>query len=89
MNNLIDTNIGGLCKIQIEDTDKERSTKKCANIILASLRTIGVGPDLDQLYESQKNEIFKAATQQLVDSNQAFNCDCSVAEVDHRREKHQ
>ena len=79
----------GLFLIRIEDTDKERSTKEFEQNILDSLNSIGLCPDLDPINQSQRNDIYKAAAQKLIDSNQAYYCDCSVEELDQMRVEQQ
>ena len=79
----------GLFLIRIEDTDKERSTKEFEQNILESLNSIGLCPDLDPINQSQRNDIYKAAAQKLIDSNQAYYCDCSVEELDQMRAEQQ
>ena len=79
----------GLFLIRIEDTDKERSTKGFEQNILDSLNSIGLCPDLAPINQSQRNDIYKAAAQKLIDSNQAYYCDCSVEELDHMRAEQQ
>ena len=79
----------GLFLIRIEDTDKERSTKEFEKNILNSLNSIGLSPDLDPINQSQRNDIYKAAAQKLIDSNQAYYCDCSVEELDQMRAEQQ
>ena len=79
----------GLFLIRIEDTDKERSTKEFEQNILDSLNSIGLCPDLDPINQSQRNDIYKAAAQKLIDSNQAYYCDCSVEELDQMRAEQQ
>ena len=79
----------GLFLIRIEDTDKERSTKEFEQNILDSLNSIGLCPDLDPINQSQRNDIYKAAAQKLIDSNQAYYCDCSVEELDQMRSEQQ
>ena len=71
----------GLFLVRIEDTDKERSTKEFEQNILDSLNSIGLCPDLDPINQSQRNDIYIAAAQKLIDSNQAYYCDCSVEEL--------
>ena len=79
----------GLFLIRIEDTDKERSTKEFEKNILDSLNSIGLSPDLDPINQSQRYDIYKAAAQKLIDSNQAYYCDCSVEELDQMRAEQQ
>ena len=79
----------GLFLVRIEDTDKERSTKEFEKNILDSLNSIGLSPDLEPINQSERNDIYKAAAQKLIDSNQAYYCDCSVEELDQMRAEQQ
>ena len=79
----------GLFLVRIEDTDKERSTKEFEKNILDSLRSIGLSPDLDPINQSERNDIYTAAAQKLIDSDQAYYCDCSVEELDQMRSEQQ
>ena len=79
----------GLFLVRIEDTDKERSSKKFEKNILDSLNSIGLNPDLDPINQSERNDIYNAAAQKLIDSNQAYYCDCSVEELDKMRSDQQ
>jgi len=75
----------GLFLIRIEDTDRERSTKEFEKNILDSLHSIGLSPDLEPINQSERNDVYIAAAQKLIDSNQAYYCDCSVEELDQMR----
>ena len=79
----------GLFLVRIEDTDRERSTKEFEKNILDSLSSIGLSPDLDPINQSERNNIYTAAAQKLIDSNQAYYCDCSVEELDQMRAEQQ
>ncbi len=79
----------GLFLVRIEDTDKERSSKEFEKNILDSLRSIGLSPDLDPINQSERNDIYTAAAQKLIDSDQAYYCDCSVEELDQMRSEQQ
>ena len=79
----------GLFLVRIEDTDRERSTKEFEKNILDNLNSIGLSPDLDPINQSERNDIYKAAAQKLIDSNQAYYCDCSKEELDLMRAEQQ
>jgi glutamyl-tRNA synthetase len=79
----------GLFLVRIEDTDKERSSKEFEKNILDSLRSIGLSPDLAPINQSERNDIYTAAAQKLIDSGQAYYCDCSVEELDQMRSEQQ
>jgi glutamyl-tRNA synthetase len=79
----------GLFLVRIEDTDRERSTKEYEKNILDSLDSIGLTPDLKPINQSERNDIYSAAAQKLIDSDQAYYCDCSVEELDSMRAEQQ
>ena len=79
----------GLFLVRIEDTDRERSTKEFEKNILDSLDSIGLTPDLKPINQSERNDIYSAAAQKLIDSDQAYYCDCSVEELDSMRAEQQ
>ena len=79
----------GLFLVRIEDTDRERSTKEFEKNILDSLNSIGLSPDLVPINQSERNDIYISAAQKLIDSDQAYYCDCSVEELDQMREEQQ
>ena len=62
----------GLFLVRIEDTDKERSTKEFEKNILESLNSIGLSPDLEPINQSERNDIYTAAAQKLIDSNHDY-----------------
>ena len=79
----------GLFLVRIEDTDKERSTKEFEKNILDSLNSIGLSPDEDPINQSLRGYIYKAAAQKIIDSDQAYYCDCSVERLDKMRAEQQ
>jgi glutamyl-tRNA synthetase len=79
----------GLFLIRIEDTDKARSTKEFEKNILESLKSIGLSPDKDPINQSLRGDIYKAAAQKIVDSGQAYYCDCSIERLDKMRAEQQ
>ena len=79
----------GLFLVRIEDTDKERSSKEFEKNILDSLKSIGLSPDLAPINQSERNDIYTAAAQKLIDSDQAYYCDCSIEELDQMRSEQQ
>ena len=79
----------GLFLVRIEDTDKERSTKDFEKNILDSLHSIGLVPDRDPVNQSTRGDIYKNAVQKLIDSDQAYYCDCTVDRLNSLRETQQ
>ena len=79
----------GLFLVRIEDTDRERSTKDFEKNILDSLHSIGLVPDRDPVNQSTRGDIYKNAVQKLIDSDQAYYCDCTVDRLNSLRETQQ
>ncbi len=73
--------------VRIEDTDRERSTKEFENNILENLSTIGLVPDEKPINQSERNEIYIRAAQEIFDSGNAYWCDCSEEELEDMRKK--
>ena len=75
--------------VRIEDTDRERSTKEFEKNILDSLDSIGLSPDQEPINQSQRGDIYQAAAQKILDSGQAYYCNCSVERLDEMRSEQQ
>ena len=75
--------------VRIEDTDRERSTKEFEMNILESLDSIGLPPDKEPINQSQRGEIYQAAAKKIIDSGQAYYCNCSVERLDKMRAEQQ
>jgi len=75
----------GLFLIRIEDTDRERSTKEYEKDILDNLSSIGLSPDQKPINQSERNEIYTKAAEKIVESGNAYWCDCSPEELDKMR----
>ena len=79
----------GTFLVRIEDTDRERSTKQFEENILNSLNSIGLIPDLDPINQSNRGDIYKAAAEKIINSGQAYYCNCSKERLDAMREEQQ
>ncbi len=71
--------------IRIEDTDLERSKKEFEKNILDNLKSIGLVPDEDPINQSERNEIYLKAAEKIVESGNAYWCDCSQEELEEMR----
>ena len=61
--------------LRIEDTDKKRSKQKFERDIIENLKWLGL--KWDEFYkQSKRNEIYKKYLQKLLNSNNAFWCNC-------------
>jgi glutamyl-tRNA synthetase len=77
----------GLFLVRIEDTDRERSTKEYEKNILENLASIGLKPDQAPINQSERNEIYIKAAEKIIESGNAYWCDCSSEELDKMREE--
>ena len=75
--------------VRIEDTDRERSTKEYEKNILDSLDSIGLSPDEKPINQSERGDIYRAAAQKIIDSGQAYYCNCSVERLEKMRSEQQ
>ncbi len=84
---------GGEFILRIEDTDQTRSTADSEQMILDSLRWLGLdwaeGPDKPGPYgpyrQSERGDIYQKYTQQLLDEDKAFKCYRTAEELDQLR----
>ena len=73
--------------IRIEDTDRERSQKKYEENILNNLSSIGLIPDEKPINQSQRNNIYIKAAEKIIESGNAYWCDCSQEDLDQMRKE--
>jgi len=85
---------GGQFILRIEDTDRVRSTAESEQMILDSLRWLGLewdeGPDIGGPHgpyrQSERGDIYAQYAQQLLDAGHAFKCYRTSEELDELRE---
>lgn len=85
---------GGEFILRIEDTDQLRSTAESEQMILDSLRWLGIewseGPDVGGPHgpyrQSERGDIYARHAQLLIDAGQAFKCYRTSEELDNLRE---
>jgi glutamyl-tRNA synthetase len=81
---------GGKFLLRIEDTDQVRSTRQSEEMILESLRWLGIqwdeGPDIGgpqaPYRQSERLDIYKRHVDDLVAAGKAYWCTCSAARLD-------
>ena len=84
---------GGEFILRIEDTDAERSTKESEQVILDSLRWLGLewdeGPDVEGPHgpyrQSERSAIYGQYAEQLLANGDAFRCFCTKERLDEMR----
>ena len=81
---------GGTFILRIEDTDKERSTRKFEDNILHGLRALGFdwdeGPDIGGPYgpyrQSERIPLYKKYLERLLAEDKAYRCFCTKEELE-------
>ncbi len=76
---------GGKFLIRIEDTDFERSKQEFENDIITGLKWLGISPDEPPIRQSERSEIYQKAAKKLIESGNAYWCDCSPEDLDAMR----
>ncbi len=77
----------GTFVLRIEDTDKKRSSKEMVDIILESLKWLGLEWDEGPYYQSERFDIYKEYAEKLLKEGKAYYCYCTPEELQERREK--
>jgi len=78
---------GGSFILRIEDTDVERSTKEAVNVILESMKWLGLTPDEGPHYQMQRMARYKELLAQLQAQGHVYPCYMNMAELDALRER--
>lgn len=73
--------------LRIEDTDLERSSPQMVDVIIDSLRWLGLDWDEGPYFQSQRMELYRDYAQRLLTSKNAYYCYCSEDELRERRER--
>ncbi len=86
---------GGTFVFRIEDTDSARDTEESYESLLGALRWLGldwdegpeIGGDFGPYRQSERMDIYADVAKRLRDAGFAYDCYCSTAELDERRER--
>ncbi len=73
--------------IRVEDTDLERSSKEFEKNILKGLSDIGINPDEPPVRQSERSELYKLAAEKIIESGNAYWCDCSKEVLEEMRKE--
>ena len=76
---------GGKFILRIEDTDLARKVEGALEVILESLRWLGMDWDEGPCFQSQRLSLYSDAAEKLVASGQAYYCYCSAERLDAMR----
>ncbi|KAF1700252.1 tRNA glutamyl-Q(34) synthetase GluQRS [Pseudoxanthomonas suwonensis] len=72
---------GGQWLVRIEDVDRPREVPGAAEAQLATLSAFGLESDLPVVRQSERQGLYQAALQRLLDAGLAFPCSCSRSEL--------
>ncbi|MFQ6009188.1 MAG: glutamate--tRNA ligase, partial [Candidatus Zixiibacteriota bacterium] len=86
-NYLFAKHTGGKFLLRIEDTDIERSDASLIEPILSALKWLGLSWDEEIVYQSQRVEVYKQYTQQILESGFGYRCFCTQEELEQRRQR--
>ena len=86
---------GGVFVLRIEDTDLARSTEESVQVILESLRWLGLlwdeGPEVGGPYgpyfQSQRLHLYREYAERLLEKGLAYECFCTPEELKERKER--
>ncbi len=76
---------GGKFILRIEDTDTERNKAEWVDVILDSLKWLGLEWDEGPFFQSQRFDLYRSYVTKLLESKQAYKCYCTPQEVDAMR----
>jgi len=71
----------GAWYLRIEDLDPPREVSGATNEILRTLENYGLQWDKEILYQSQRNDIYLNAIEQLIQQGHAYPCGCSRKQI--------
>ena len=87
---------GGTFVLRIEDTDRERSTEQSIEVVLTSMRWLGldwdegpeVGGDRGPYVQSERLHIYAKYAENLLETGHAYRCYATKDEIAQAREEH-
>jgi glutamyl-tRNA synthetase len=78
---------GGKFLLRIEDTDQSRSSQEMVDVILSSLKWLGLESDEPTVYQSQRLDIYKKYADKLLDEGKAYRCWCEPETLKAKQEQ--
>ncbi len=76
-NYLLNKKLNGKFFLRIEDTDKNRNSKKFVNSIIKDLSWINIKYNKKIIFQSKRNYIYNKYYELLLNNNLAYFCFCS------------
>jgi len=77
---------GGVFRLRIEDTDRQRSTEAAIDAILDSMKWLGLNWDDETVYQFSLAARHAAVAHQLLAAGKAYRCYCTVEELEKIRQ---
>lgn len=77
--------VGGSWRVRMEDLDRPRCDQVSADTILRQLEAYGLSWDGEVLYQSRRDDAYRAALEQLRAEDRVFACTCSRSQLEHAR----
>src|SRR5579864_101982 len=78
---------GGVFRLRIEDTDRQRSTDEAVAAIVDGLQWLGLGWDGEIVHQFTRAARHAEAARELLAAGRAYYCYCSPAELEAMRER--
>lgn len=78
---------GGTFILRIEDTDLERSSQEAVDVILESMRWLGLDYEEGPFFQMQRMDRYREVIKQMLDLGLAYPCYMSSADLDALRER--
>jgi len=78
---------GGTFILRIEDTDQARKVEGAVEVILDSLKWLGMDWDEGPVYQSRRLDIYREYGEKLVSEGKAYYCGCSSQRLDAMRQE--
>lgn len=75
----------GVFILRIEDTDQARKVEGAVEVIMDSLKWLGMDWDEGPFFQSQRLDIYQKYAEQLVNSGKAYCCFCSSERLENMR----
>lgn len=76
----------GVFILRIEDTDVLRSSEEMVDVILNSLRWLGLNWDEGPYFQSTRLDMYRKAANKLLEEGKAYRCFCKPEDLNARRE---
>lgn len=73
--------------LRVEDSDRQRSTPEAVEAIMKGLQWLGITPDEEIVYQSNRNELYLDTVRKMLANGHAYPCDVSMQELDRIRDE--